>query len=192
MVMYDSGRQTGIIREVNNGVVEVKEIHLVLHLKLMKVVQKAKAEYSMRLNECCWKPQCVEQLPTTSGDISRVAHTVLNDHLVDTSEVEDSELVFFRGVWACDSHRVTELYREAERTKEHFVEELPIPSLRAYLVKRSNGVGLTNLNAMEGELRVVIEETIFAMYVTAEAVFAPECPGLLADRAGEGTTAKTI
>ena len=92
---YGSGRQTGIIREVNNGVVEVEEIHLVLHLKLMKVVQKAKAEYSMRLNKCCWKPQCVEQLPATSGDITRVARTVLNDHLVDTSEVEDSELVFF-------------------------------------------------------------------------------------------------
>ena len=87
---------------------------------------------------------------------------------------------------------MTELYCEAERTKEHFVEELPIPSLRVYLVKCSNGVGLMNLNVMEGELRVVIEETIFAMYVTAEAVFVPECPRLLADRAGEGTTVKTI
>ena len=94
-VTYDSRRQTSVIREVNNGVVEVEEIHLVLHLKLMKVVQKVKAEYSMRLNECCWKPQCVKQLPTTSSDISRVAHTVLNDYLVDTSEVEDGELVFF-------------------------------------------------------------------------------------------------
>ena len=49
-----------------------------------------------------------------------------------------------------------------------------------------------NLNVMEGELRVVIKETIFAMYVTAKAVFAPECPRLLADRAGKGTTMKTI
>ena len=49
---------------------------------------------------------------------------------MDAGEVEDSELLLFRGVRAHVFFGVTKLQGEAERTEKHFVEELPIPSLR--------------------------------------------------------------
>lgn len=45
---------------------------------------------------------------------------------------------------------------------------------------------------MEGELRVVIEETILTVNVETETVFAPECARLLTDRTDERATTKTV
>lgn len=131
----------------------------------MKKIQKSECEHGVWPNERCRKPRLVKELLAKSSGVGGVAGTELNDHLVDAGEIEDGELAFLRGVGARVSSGVAELPREAEGTEKHGFEELPVPFLRTQLAECPIAWTHTDLNAMEGELRMAIEETILTANV---------------------------
>ena len=111
---------------------------------------------------------------------------------MDAGEVEDGELVLFRGVGARVSFKVTELTREAEQTEENFIKKLAIPSLHGESARYLTVQMWTDLDAMEGQVGVRVEETILTTYVNTRAVFAPKSTRLLADGTDETATSKAI
>lgn len=75
----------------------------------MKEIQKVEGEHGMRSNDRRGKPLQTEQMSTVSSDVGGVACAKLDDHLVDTGEIEDGELAFLRGVRTDVSSMVTKL-----------------------------------------------------------------------------------
>ena len=127
---HNFGGETGAVGKMNNGVIEVKNICLVVRLELMKEVEDLECEDGVRPDQRGGKQSPPHQLSAAVVGIFRSAPAVSDDNLMDAAEIEDSELITPGRVWARLASAVTELHHKAEGSEGFGREVLTVPSLR--------------------------------------------------------------
>ena len=127
---HNFGGETGVVGKVNNCVVEVEQICLVVGLEFMEEIEDLEGEDGVRSNQRGREPSPPEQLSTAVVGLLRITHTVSNNNLMDTAEIENRELVAPGWVWTNLASPVTKLRHEAEGSERFGGKVLTIPSLQ--------------------------------------------------------------
>lgn len=122
--------ETGGVRKMNDRVIEVKHVCLVMRLKLMKEVEKLEGEDGVRSDQRGREPTPPHQLSAAVLGVFRSTSAVPNDDLMDTTEIEEGELIAPGRVRARLTNTVTELHYETKGGKGFGRKVLTIPSLQ--------------------------------------------------------------
>jgi len=97
----------------------------------MKETKNLEGEDGVWSNQCGGEQFSPKQLLTAVGGVFRSTHAVLNDDLMDTTEIKNSKLITPGWVRADFVGPVTELHHKAEGSEGFGGEVLSIPSLRS-------------------------------------------------------------